>query len=80
MSCHWNISINKISGSIWFSTLCSCDILSIWIHLYDLKTKQTCRMTHDLIYDFFMGVWLNPCIRILGQDVDLKMIVEVRLS
>ena len=36
-------------------------------------------MTHDPIYDFFMGVWLNPRIRIFGQDVDLKMIAEVRL-
>ncbi|CAF4317765.1 unnamed protein product [Adineta steineri] len=27
-----------------------------------------------------MGVWLNPRIKILGQEVDLKMLAEVRLS
>ncbi|CAF0934490.1 unnamed protein product [Adineta steineri] len=37
-------------------------------------------MTHSPIYDFFMGVWLNPRIKILGQEVDLKMLAEVRLS
>jgi delta24(24(1))-sterol reductase len=67
-------------GSVLCVAVIFSDILSIWIHLYALKTKQTCRMTHDPIYDFFMGIWLNPRIRILGQDVDLKMIAEVRLS
>ncbi|UJR30879.1 hypothetical protein I4U23_018391 [Adineta vaga] len=59
--------------------ICS-DILSIIIHFYAIQTKQTCRMTHSPIYDFFMGVWLNPRVRILGEDVDLKMLAEVRLS
>jgi delta24(24(1))-sterol reductase len=67
-------------GSVLCVAVIFSDILSIWIHFYALKTNQTCRMTHSPIYDFFMGVWLNPRVRILGQDVDLKMIAEVRLS
>ena len=61
------------------AVICS-DILSVIIHFYAIQTKQTCRMTHSPIYDFFMGVWLNPRVKILGQDVDLKMLAEVRLS
>ncbi|CAF3695751.1 unnamed protein product [Rotaria sordida] len=67
-------------GSILCVAVIFSDILSIYIHLYALKTNQTCRMAHSPIYDFFMGIWLNPRIRILGQDVDLKMLAEVRLS
>ncbi|CAF1411377.1 unnamed protein product [Rotaria sordida] len=67
-------------GSILCVAVIFSDILSIYIHLYALKTNQTCRMAHSPIYDFFMGIWLNPRIRILEQDVDLKMLAEVRLS
>ncbi|CAF3752037.1 unnamed protein product [Rotaria socialis] len=67
-------------GSILCVAVIFSDILSVVIHFYAILTSQTCRMAHSPIYDFFMGVWLNPRIRILGQDVDLKMIAEVRLS
>ncbi|CAF2120837.1 unnamed protein product [Rotaria magnacalcarata] len=67
-------------GSILCVAVIFSDILSVVIHFYAILTHQTCRMAHSPIYDFFMGVWLNPRIRILGQDVDLEMIAEVRLS
>ncbi len=67
-------------GSVLCVAVICSDILSVWIHFYAIQTKQTCRMANSPIYDFFMGVWLNPRIKILGQDVDLKMLAEVRLS
>ena len=67
-------------GSVLCVAVIFSDLLAIWIHFYALKTNQTCRMAHSPIYDFFMGVWLNPRVKILGQDVDLKMLAEVRLS
>jgi len=73
------ILADQFGSVLCVAVICS-DILSVIIHVYALQTKQTCRMTHSPIYDFFMGIWLNPRIRILGQDVDLKMLAEVRLS
>ncbi|CAF3522949.1 unnamed protein product, partial [Adineta steineri] len=67
-------------GSVLCVAVICADILSVIIHFYAIQTKKTCRMTHSPIYDFFMGVWLNPRIKILGQEVDLKMLAEVRLS
>lgn len=67
-------------GSVLCVAVISSDIISVIIHFYAIFTKQTCRMTQSPIYDFFMGVWLNPRIRVFGQDVDLKMLAEVRLS
>ncbi|CAF0950173.1 unnamed protein product [Adineta steineri] len=73
------ILADQFGSVLCVAVICS-DILSVIIHFYAIHTKQTCRMTHSPIYDFFMGVWLNPRIKILGQDVDLKMLAEVRLS
>jgi delta24(24(1))-sterol reductase len=73
------ILADQFGSVLCVAVICS-DILSVIIHVYALQTNQTCRMTHSPIYDFFMGIWLNPRIRILGQDVDLKMLAEVRLS
>ncbi|CAF1415365.1 unnamed protein product [Adineta ricciae] len=73
------ILADQFGSVLCVAVICS-DIVSVLIHFYALLTKQTCRMANSPIYDFFMGVWLNPRITILGQDVDLKMIAEVRLS
>ena len=67
-------------GSVLCVTVICGDLIAVDIHFYALKTNQTCRMTHESIYDFFMDVWLNSRIRMLGQDVDLKMIAGVHLS
>ncbi|CAF0736340.1 unnamed protein product [Didymodactylos carnosus] len=67
-------------GSILCCSVIFSDILSVIIHFYALKTNQTCRMSNEFIYDFFMGVWLNPSIWIANRRVDLKMFAEVRLS
>jgi len=67
-------------GSVLCVAVIVGDIVSVIIHVYAIQTKQTCRMTHLPLYDFFMGVWLNPRIKFLGQEIDLKMLAEVRLS
>lgn len=67
-------------GSVLCVAVIFSDILAVIIHFYAIQTGQTCRMSHSPIYDFFMGVWLNPRVKIFGQDVDLKMLAEVRLS
>ncbi|CAF1164301.1 unnamed protein product [Rotaria sordida] len=73
------ILVDQFGSVLCVAVICS-DILSVFIYFYAIQTNQTCRMTHSPIYDFFMGVWLNPRVKILGQDVDLKMLAEVRLS
>jgi len=73
------ILADQFGSVLCVAVICS-DLVSICIHYHALKTNQTCRMTHSPIYDFFMGVWLNPRMKLFGQDVDLKMVAEVRLS
>ena len=67
-------------GSMLCVAVIFSDIVSVLIHFYALQTGQTCRVTHSPVYDFFMGVWLNPRMKLLGQEIDLKMLAEVRLS
>jgi delta24(24(1))-sterol reductase len=67
-------------GSILSVAVICSDILAVIIHVHATRTGQTCRVTNSTIYDFFMGVWLNPRVSVFGRQVDLKLLGEVRLS
>lgn len=73
------ILVDQFGSILCVAVICS-DILAVVIHIHAIRTGQTCRTTDSTIYDFFMGVWLNPRISVFGREVDLKLLSEARLS
>lgn len=67
-------------GSILSVSMIFSDILSFIIHFYAKFTNQSSDETDSFLYDFFMGIWLNPRLTFLGRDIDLKLLSEARLS
>lgn len=53
------------------------DVLSVFAYVGAVVTKKTHRMSGNIIYDFFMGAWLNP--RPFG-NFDLKFWGETRVA
>ena len=52
------------------------DIVAVLVYIAGVKMHKTTRMSGSLIYDFFMGAWLNPRI----GSLDLKLFAEIRVS
>ncbi len=52
------------------------DAVSILTYVAAYVLKKTHRMSGNVIYDFFMGAYLNPRI----FNLDLKMWAEIRIS
>lgn len=67
-------------GSILTVAVIFSDLLAVLIHLYALMNNERCQKTDSVIYDFFMGIWLNPRISLFRTEIDLKLLSEARLS
>lgn len=52
------------------------DLMSLAVYLGARLLGKAHRMSGNVVYDFFMGAWLNP--RVLG--VDLKLMAELRVA
>jgi Delta24(24(1))-sterol reductase len=73
------VLVDEFGSILCVAIICS-DIIAVIIHVYAVQTKRTCRTTDSPLYDFFIGVWLNPRISLFGREVDLKLLSEARLS
>eukprot|EP01006_Ploeotia_vitrea_P029588 TRINITY_DN62099_c0_g1_i1.p1 TRINITY_DN62099_c0_g1~~TRINITY_DN62099_c0_g1_i1.p1 ORF type:complete len:442 (-),score=30.16 TRINITY_DN62099_c0_g1_i1:1371-2696(-) len=63
-------------GSFMTVSIITGDVVSVLIYVGGIVTGNAHRMSGNVIYDFFMGSWLNPRIGI----IDLKMWSEIRIS
>jgi delta24(24(1))-sterol reductase len=63
-------------GSLMSVAIICANLISFLIYGSAFLLKKTVRMTHNHLYDFFMGAYLNPR---LGK-LDLKMWAEIRVS
>ena len=52
------------------------NVVSIIVYVLAYIFGKTHRISGNIVYDFFMGAWLNPLI----GNLDLKMWVEIRVS
>lgn len=52
------------------------DLVAVGVYIAGIALNCTTRMSGSLIYDFFMGAWLNPRI----GSLDLKLFAEIRVS
>ena len=63
-------------GSLITTSIIAGDLVSLLVYLAGIFQEKSIRMTGNVIYDFFMGSYLNPRIGIF----DLKMFAEIRVS
>ncbi|OGV36309.1 MAG: delta(24(24(1)))-sterol reductase, partial [Legionellales bacterium RIFCSPHIGHO2_12_FULL_35_11] len=70
-------SVQHNFGSLITTAMLFADIFSIFAHITALIKKKAVRMSGNVIYDFFMGAWLNP--RPIG-NFDLKFWAETRVA
>lgn len=64
-------------GPILTTAIIFSDIVAVIAYLSAILLKRAHRMSGNIIYDFFMGLWLNP--RLIG-NFDLKFWAETRVS
>ena len=63
-------------GKMMILAMVFSDIVSVLVYIVGVSTGKSTRMSGNLVYDFFMGSWLNPRI----GSLDLKMFAEIRVS
>lgn len=63
-------------GSLMVVAMISANAIALVVFFVAKTTGNAERMSGNLLYDFFMGAWLNPRIGML----DLKMWAEIRVS
>jgi len=64
-------------GPLLSTAIIFSDLLAIIAYLWAVLLGKGTRMSGNVIYDFFMGAWLNPR---LPLEFDLKMWTEIRVS
>jgi len=62
-------------GSLITIGVIAANLLALWLYLAGITSRKKTRVSGHLIYDFFMGVILNPRI---GR-IDLKLFSEIRI-
>ena len=69
-------TISEQFGSFMIAAIITANAIALAVYFGARITGNAERMSGSIVYDFFMGAWLNPRIGAL----DLKMLAEVRVS